>query len=153
MLTEEADKRAALLSSCREETYSVIATHVNPHRPPNADYQSIVEAVKNHINPKPSELYARYVLSKRDLHVGETVADYVTALRKLAENCGFNDKQLLLGARHYAPGPVSFWDLRQHSAAIKSYQKSASGKPRRHGQDNHAMSEEGARGKGVRHEV
>ncbi|KAL3209698.1 hypothetical protein MRX96_037858 [Rhipicephalus microplus] len=95
-LTEDADKRVALLSSCGEETYSLIATLIKTLRPPNADYQSIVEAVKNHINPKPSKLCARYVFSKRDQHDGETVADYVTALRKLAENCGYNDKQLPL---------------------------------------------------------
>ncbi|KAL3189797.1 hypothetical protein MRX96_020825 [Rhipicephalus microplus] len=95
-LTEDADKRAALLNSCGEETYSLIATLVKPLRPPNADYQSIVEAVKNHINPKPSNLYDMYVFSKRDQHDGDSVADYVTALRKLAENCGFNDKQLPL---------------------------------------------------------
>ncbi|KAL3188913.1 hypothetical protein MRX96_003065 [Rhipicephalus microplus] len=90
-LTEDADNGAALFSSCGKETDSLIATLVKPLRPPNADYQSIVEAVKNRINLKPSELV--YVFSKRDQHDGETVADYVTALRKLAENCGFNDKQ------------------------------------------------------------
>lgn len=95
-LTEDPEKRAALLSCCGEETYSLIATLVKPLRPPNADYHSIVEAVKNHINPKPSELYSRYVFSKRDQHDGESVADYVTALRKLSENCGFSDKQLPL---------------------------------------------------------
>lgn len=55
-LTDDPEKRAVLLSCCGEETYSLIATLVKPLRPPNADYQSIVEAVKNRINPKPSEL-------------------------------------------------------------------------------------------------
>ncbi|XP_072142327.1 uncharacterized protein [Dermacentor andersoni] len=95
-LKEDSDKRAVLLSCCGEDTYSLIATLVKPLRPPNADYQSIVNAVKNHINLKPSELYSRYVFSKRDQHDAESVADYVTALRKLAGNCGFNDNQLPL---------------------------------------------------------
>ncbi|XP_037557467.1 uncharacterized protein LOC119434368, partial [Dermacentor silvarum] len=95
-LTEDTEKRAALLSCCGEETFSLTATLVKPLRPPNADYEPIVEAVKNHINPKPSELYSRYVFSKRDQHDGESVADYVTALRKLSESCGFSDKQLPL---------------------------------------------------------
>ncbi|KAL3182590.1 hypothetical protein MRX96_034515 [Rhipicephalus microplus] len=38
-LTEDADKRTALLSSCGEETYSLIPTLVKPLRLPNADYQ------------------------------------------------------------------------------------------------------------------
>ncbi|XP_075539869.1 uncharacterized protein LOC142574731 [Dermacentor variabilis] len=95
-LKQDVDKRAVLLSRCGADTYSFIATLVKPLRPPNADYQSIVKAVKNHINPKPSELYSRCVFSKRDQHDAESVADYVTALRKLAENCGFNDNQLPL---------------------------------------------------------
>lgn len=89
-------KESSIAELLWEETYSLIATLVKPLRPPNADYHSIVEAVKNHINPKPSELYSRYVFSKRDQHDGESVADYVTALRKLSENCGFSDKQLPL---------------------------------------------------------
>ncbi|KAL3184670.1 hypothetical protein MRX96_006001 [Rhipicephalus microplus] len=35
-LTEDADKRAALLSPCGDETYSLIANFVKPFRPPNA---------------------------------------------------------------------------------------------------------------------
>ncbi|XP_049522408.1 uncharacterized protein K02A2.6-like [Dermacentor silvarum] len=58
-LTTDEDKRAVLLSCCGPETYSLIATLVKPSRPPNVDYQVIVDAVKKHVNPKPSELYAR----------------------------------------------------------------------------------------------
>ncbi|XP_037504865.1 uncharacterized protein K02A2.6-like [Rhipicephalus sanguineus] len=88
-LTTEEDKRAVLLSCCGPETYSLITTLVKPSRPPNVDYQIIVDAVKKHVNPKPSELYAMYVFSKRDQQEGEGVADFVTALGKLSENCGF----------------------------------------------------------------
>ncbi|KAH8008663.1 hypothetical protein HPB51_000528 [Rhipicephalus microplus] len=99
-LSADADKTAALLSCCGEETYSLIATLVKPLRPPNADYVSIVEAVNNHINPKPSELSARHVFSKQVQHDGETVADYVTPLRKVAENSGFSDEQFSLDILH-----------------------------------------------------
>ncbi|XP_049519402.1 uncharacterized protein LOC125943892 [Dermacentor silvarum] len=58
-LTTDEDKRAVLLSCYGPETYSLIATLVKPSRPPNVDYQVIVDAVKKHVNPKPSELYAR----------------------------------------------------------------------------------------------
>lgn len=52
-LTTDEDKRAVLLSCCGPETYSLIATLVKPSRPPNVDYQVIVDAVKKHVNPKP----------------------------------------------------------------------------------------------------
>lgn len=57
------------------------------------DYKVIVDAVKNHINPKPSELYSRYVFLKHDQQDGESITDYVTALRKLADNCRFGEAQ------------------------------------------------------------
>ncbi|CAN7978868.1 unnamed protein product [Ixodes persulcatus] len=95
-LTTPEQKRAVLLSCCGEETYSLIVTLVKPTRPTAADYTTIVTAVKAHLHPRPSELYARFLFYKRDQHAGETVAEYVTALRKLAEDCGFGDRQLPL---------------------------------------------------------
>ena len=86
---EAVDKRAVLLSCCGQEAYSLISTLVKPLRPPNVEYQVLIDTVQNHIQPKPSELYSRYVFSKRDQEFGESVADYVTALRRLAGNCGF----------------------------------------------------------------
>ncbi|KAM7291846.1 hypothetical protein ISCGN_028417 [Ixodes scapularis] len=86
---EAVDKRAVLLSCCGQEAYSLISTLVKPLRPPNVEYQVLIDAVQNHIQRKPSELYSRYVFSKRDQEFGESVADYVTALRRLAGNCGF----------------------------------------------------------------
>ncbi|XP_042150249.1 uncharacterized protein LOC121838218 [Ixodes scapularis] len=86
---EAVDKRAVLLSCCGQEGYSLISTFVKPLRPPNVEYQVLIDTVQNHIQPKPSELYSRYVFSKRDQEFGESVADYVTALRRLAGNCGF----------------------------------------------------------------
>lgn len=68
------DRRAALLSCCGQDTYSLISTLVRPLRPPSVEYRTIVDAVKNHVNPRPSELYARYVFSKRDQNDGESVA-------------------------------------------------------------------------------
>ncbi|KAG0423071.1 hypothetical protein HPB47_001139 [Ixodes persulcatus] len=86
-LTTPEQKRAVLLSCREEETYSLIVTLVKPTSPTAPDYITIVTAVKAHLHPRPSELYARFLFYKRDQHAGETVADYVTALRKLAEDC------------------------------------------------------------------
>lgn len=95
-LASEEQKRAVLLSCCGAETYSLIVTLVKPSRPTTANYADIVAAVKSHMHPRPSELYARFKFYKRNQAAGESIADYVTALRKLAGDCEFGDKQLPL---------------------------------------------------------
>ncbi|XP_070389446.1 uncharacterized protein [Dermacentor albipictus] len=96
-IAKEQQKRAVLLSSCGEEAYGLIVTLVKPARPTTATYDEIKTAVRKHLHPKPSELYARFLFYKRNQAAEESVADYVTALRKLAEDCGFGDVQLPLG--------------------------------------------------------
>ncbi|XP_049272019.1 uncharacterized protein LOC125758642 [Rhipicephalus sanguineus] len=93
-LSKDEEKRAVLLSSCGEETYSLIVTLVKPERPTAAAYEKIKKAVREHMHPKPSVLCGRFLFYKRNQAQGESVADYVTALRRLAENCGFGDDTL-----------------------------------------------------------
>ncbi|XP_075553516.1 uncharacterized protein LOC142586149 [Dermacentor variabilis] len=93
-IAKEEQKRAVLLSCCGEEAYGLIVTLVKPARPTTATYEEIKTTVRKHLHPRPSELYARFLFYKRNQAAEESVADYVTALRKLAEDCGFGDVQL-----------------------------------------------------------
>ncbi|CAN7949544.1 unnamed protein product [Ixodes hexagonus] len=95
-ITTDEQKRAVLLSCCGEQAYGLIVTLVKPVRPTTASYDEIKTAVRKHLHPRPSELYARFLFYRRNQAAEESVADYVTALRKLAEDCGFGDKQLPL---------------------------------------------------------
>ncbi|XP_042146264.1 uncharacterized protein LOC121835824 [Ixodes scapularis] len=95
-ITTDEQKRAVLLSCCGEDTYGLIVTLVKPARPTAASYDDIKGAVRKHMHPRPSELYARLLFYLRNQAQGEAASEYVTALRKLAEDCGFGDKQLPL---------------------------------------------------------
>ncbi|XP_050041482.1 uncharacterized protein [Dermacentor andersoni] len=95
-IAKEEQKRAVLLSCCGEEAYGLIVILVEPSRPTAATYEEIKTAVRKHLHPRPSELYARFLFYKRNQAAEESVAHYVTALRKLAEHCGFGDEQLPL---------------------------------------------------------
>ncbi|XP_075559322.1 uncharacterized protein LOC142590796 [Dermacentor variabilis] len=95
-MTKEEQKRAALLSCCCEEAYGLIVTLVKPARPTAANYKEFKTAVRKHLHPRLSELCARFLFYKRNQAAEDSVADYVTALRKLAEDCGFVDEQLPL---------------------------------------------------------
>ena len=47
--------------------------------------------MKDHLSPKPLIIVERYKFHKRTQHEGESVAQYLAALRKLAEKCDFRD--------------------------------------------------------------
>ncbi|XP_075553834.1 uncharacterized protein LOC142586848 [Dermacentor variabilis] len=92
-MVKEEQKRAVLLTCCGEESCGLIVTLVKPARPKAASYDEIKTSVRKHLHPRPSELYARFLFIKRNQTAEKSVADYVTALRKLAEDCGFGDEQ------------------------------------------------------------
>lgn len=59
-ITTDEQRQAVLLSCCGEKTYGLIVTLVKPARPAAASYDEIKTAVRKHIHPRPSELYARF---------------------------------------------------------------------------------------------
>ncbi|XP_065288318.1 uncharacterized protein [Dermacentor albipictus] len=95
-IAKAEQKGAVLPSCCCEEAYGLIMTLVKPSRPTAATYEEIKTAVRTYLHPRPLELYARFLFYKRNQAAEESVADYVTALRKLAEDCAFGDEQLPL---------------------------------------------------------
>ena len=50
-----------------------------------------MERVKTHFNPKPSPIIMRYEFNNRKQRPGETVAEYIAALRKIAEHCEYGE--------------------------------------------------------------
>ncbi|XP_049269116.1 uncharacterized protein LOC125757580 [Rhipicephalus sanguineus] len=95
-MTTDEQKRTVLLSCCGVAAYGLIVTLVKPVRPTMASYDESKTAVRKHLHPRPSELHARFLFNRRNQAADESVADYVTALWKLTEDCGFGDKQLPL---------------------------------------------------------
>ncbi|XP_075555718.1 uncharacterized protein LOC142588122 [Dermacentor variabilis] len=79
------EQKSRPLSCCGEEAYGLITTLVKPARPTAATYEEIKTVVRKNLHPRLSELYARFLFYKRNQAAEESVTDYVTALRKLAE--------------------------------------------------------------------
>ena len=46
--------------------------------------------MKDHLSPKPLIIAERFKFYKRNQHEGKSVAQYLAALRTLAEKCDFN---------------------------------------------------------------
>ena len=87
----EDRKKALLLSNVGARGYKLIRS-LAQNKPTKKSYDELKTLMVEHLNPKPNEIAQRYVFYKRDRRNGETVKDYVAALRKLSEHCNFAEK-------------------------------------------------------------
>ena len=82
---EDAIKRAVLLSTIGGPTYKLLRSLVGDA----IETTSFADLVKAHLRPAPNVIAERFHFFKRDRKSGESVSDYITALRRLSEHCGF----------------------------------------------------------------
>ncbi|CAH2073821.1 unnamed protein product, partial [Iphiclides podalirius] len=61
------------------EAYELMVNLCTPEKPSNKPYNELVELMKNHLNPKPSQLAERFKFRQRIQH------------REESKNCGFRD--------------------------------------------------------------
>ena len=89
---QRADKRRAiLLSVIGPATYTLLRNLVSPDKPTDKSFGELVSALKNHYQPTPSITVQRYKFHTRARQMNETVPEYVSELKKLAEKCDFKD--------------------------------------------------------------
>ena len=81
--------RAILLSSVGRKSYKLMCDLIAPEKPGAKLYTELCTMVKNHFNPKPSESVQRHNFNNRFCANGESISDFVAALRHLAEHCNF----------------------------------------------------------------
>ena len=91
LLTDAAKKRAILISCCGPATFRLMKSLVFPDQLSDFTFAQLVEKVKIHREPKASIIVRRFQFNSRIRSLDETVADFVAALRRLAEHCQFND--------------------------------------------------------------
>lgn len=85
-------QKAILLSAVGSQTYSLMRNLVSPAKPGDKTFDELVKLLKDHFNPKPSEIVQRFKFNSRNRKNGETVMEYVAVLRKLAQDCNYGDK-------------------------------------------------------------
>ncbi|XP_041863718.1 uncharacterized protein K02A2.6-like [Melanotaenia boesemani] len=92
---DDGDKqRAILLSVVGAATYSLIRNLLSPEKPKEKTYQQLVTLLKNHFDPKPSEIVQRYKFDSRSRKPDESVMDYVAELPVAAETVSRNAQDL-----------------------------------------------------------
>ena len=78
-----------LLAVIGSAAYSVLHNLLAPESPKMKTYEELVAALRQHYEPKPLVIAERFHFYHREQRVGESVADYVAELRRLATTCAF----------------------------------------------------------------
>ncbi|XP_059413408.1 uncharacterized protein K02A2.6-like [Carassius carassius] len=84
-------KVSVFLSVMGAPTYGLLRSLIAPAKPGAMDYNDIVSTLQAHFTPKPIVIAERFRFHKRNQAEGESIAQYVAVLKRLAENCEFGD--------------------------------------------------------------
>ena len=87
----DVKKQTVLLSVCGASTYKLIRSLIDPDKLNSTSYKDLVAKVKEHYDPKSSSIIQRHKFNKCTREPGESMAEYVAALRQLAEHCDYGD--------------------------------------------------------------
>ena len=88
-IAEADQKRAVFLTVIGPTAFRLLRSLITPDKPGERDYEALVEAVKEHHSPIPSEIVQRFKFNSRFRQQGESVSTFVSELRSLAEFCNF----------------------------------------------------------------
>uniref|UniRef100_H3AQV6 ribonuclease H n=1 Tax=Latimeria chalumnae TaxID=7897 RepID=H3AQV6_LATCH len=90
-ITDTSKKKAILLSGVVAQTYSLMRNLLSPEKPGDKTFEDLVNLLKKHFNPKPSEIVQRFKFNSRNRKSGETVGEYDAELRKLLQDCNYGE--------------------------------------------------------------
>ena len=90
-IQDDGKQRAVLLSVCGAPCYTLIRNLVYPVKPSDKTFEELCAVMRNHTNPKPSQIVQRFKFNSRIRAPGESIANYVAALKQLSEHCSFGD--------------------------------------------------------------
>ena len=70
-------------------TYGLLHNLMAPDNPKDKSFATITGVLKAHFEPKPLIIAQRFHFHRRDQAPGESVAEYLAELRRLASKCNF----------------------------------------------------------------
>ena len=84
-------KRARFLTEVGTEVYSTLSNLLAPTKPKDTPIVDIVRVLEKHYNPKPLEIAQSFHIGSRNQKSGESVGDYVLALKRLTVHCNYGE--------------------------------------------------------------
>ena len=82
-------KVAVLICTVESQTYEVLKDLCSSDKPNAKSFEALVTCLQNHLQPKPTIIVERYKFHQQNQNQGETVAEYLAALRRAAAECQF----------------------------------------------------------------
>ena len=82
-------KKAILLTEIGPEMYLTLTNLLAPRKPKDASFDDIIDKLKSHFDPKPLEIAESYKFGTRNQKQGETVGEFIIALKNLSLHCNF----------------------------------------------------------------
>ena len=90
-VTVNSKRLHLLLALIGNSTLKLLANLVAPWKPGELSYTQICEQLDKHFSPKHVKIAERFCFHNRRQKSGETVADYLADLQKLAIHCEFGE--------------------------------------------------------------
>ncbi|KFD51207.1 hypothetical protein M513_07971, partial [Trichuris suis] len=90
-LTEPDKRRATLLTVMGSPAYTILRSLISPESPATKTFEELTQVLRSHFMPQTSLIYKRFLFHKRFQLKDESIATYVTELRRLAEECEFGN--------------------------------------------------------------
>ena len=105
---EDADKLKAVFLTCvGTATYTLLKNLVRPEKPQDKSLDELFKLLKSHFQPRIVVIAERFRFYHSLQREGETIANYMTELRRLSKHCDFGDyldtvlrDQLVCGLYH-----------------------------------------------------
>ena len=108
-ITTDSKKVAILLSACGQSTFNTISSLVDADTLQGIKYNDLIQLLSDHYDPAPSSIVQRYKFYNRVRAEGESIANFVAALREIAKHCEYGDTlkvmlrdHLVCGVNHQA---------------------------------------------------
>ena len=67
------------------KAYALLQNLLAPAKPAKKSFDTLVKVMKDNLKPKPFVIAERFKFHCRNQHEGETLAQYLTELRKFSE--------------------------------------------------------------------
>lgn len=88
-VTESAKKRALLVAALSTRTVQILAGRVAPKKPNSLEYEDVVKVLDEFFDPKRHEITESFRFFNRCQLDGESVQEFITEIRRIADNCNF----------------------------------------------------------------
>ncbi|KAM7305234.1 guanine nucleotide exchange factor VAV3 isoform X2 [Ixodes scapularis] len=88
----DAKQRVIFLASCGTRVFSLLLDLLKPATPHVKTLGELLATLRSHFSPAPSTLMERFRFNNRSRQDGETLGQFVAALRGLVNTCAFGDQ-------------------------------------------------------------